>query len=80
MTSGRQAALFDGRPKMRRHNCAARRWRWFEQKRLGWSEGYRILLRIETRFWERRERISEVKAILARCPRAALIEMGYRVE
>ena len=55
-----------------------RRWRWYEQKRLGWNEGYRILLRIETRFWEARERIPEVQQILNSCRRAVLVELGYR--
>jgi len=69
-------------------NCARRsgvdrstgqRWRWFEQKRLDWVAGYRILLRVEVRFWERREQISGVQRILDACRRLVLAEMGKTV-
>jgi hypothetical protein len=56
-----------------------RRWRWFEQKRLGWPDGYRILLRIETRFWESGERIADVQEILDCCRRSVLVELGRTV-
>ncbi|HVB33663.1 MAG TPA: hypothetical protein VNJ52_04715 [Patescibacteria group bacterium] len=62
-------------------NCSRSRraGHWFRQKRLDWRDGYRILLRIETRFWDARDRIPEVQKILASCRRLVLAEMGYRV-
>jgi hypothetical protein len=69
-------------------NCVARRARlrtsgqrvrWFEQKRLSWVDGYRILLRIETHFWWAGERIPDVQEILDSCRRLVMLEMGYRV-
>ncbi len=65
---------------MRVNRSTDRRWDWWRAKRLGWPEGYRILLRIEARFWERGERTPEVEAILAGCRRAVLVELGYRVK
>lgn len=53
---------------------------WFEQKLLTWQDGYCVLLRIETRFWEAGERIPQVQAVLDSCRRAVLAELGYRVE
>lgn len=62
-------------------NCArlSKRRHWWRRKRLDWIDGYCILLRIETRFWEQRERIFEAQAILDHCRRAVMREMGYLV-
>ena len=62
-------------------NCSRSRraGHWFRQKRLDWRDGYRILLGIEARLWEQRERVFEVQKILDSCRRLVLAEMGYRV-
>lgn len=70
---------FNCGPRTARRRASGRRVRWFEQKRLSWVDGYRILLRIETRFWERGERIPDVQEILDYCRRLVMLEMGYRV-
>jgi hypothetical protein len=58
----------------------ARRGHWYESKRLDWNDGYIILLRVEAALWKARIRDPTVQAILARCRRAVLVELGYNVE
>jgi hypothetical protein len=50
---------------------------WFNRSRLSWSDGYVILLRVESALWRGRERDHDVQAILARCRREVLRELGY---
>lgn len=54
-------------------------WRWYEREKLDWADGYRILLRIETHFWEHSEHVPGVRRILDSCRRLVLEEMKGKV-
>jgi hypothetical protein len=53
---------------------------WYERKRLAWSDGYEILLRVEAALWRVQAHDAGAQATLDHCRRAVLVEMGYAVE
>jgi hypothetical protein len=70
-----QRDLKTDRPRRR-----ARQAHWYETKRLTLSDGYVILIRVELALWRARRSDPAVQAILDRCRKMVLAELGYAVE